>query len=160
MPRKGVYQKSGQMLKKNCNTNPLFWDIICFLVLISSVISNPAFKIIQTDTSSVILRKHPRFSLYKKLVVKKHKNSNFTSKFRICYLNPKIAKLIKYCIQEQSQQISQLYYLIKTNSKFNFGENLTISHINNKIFLQNQLRMERTKAGVGGSQHPPDHIGY
>merc|ERR1712030_306453 len=48
----------------------------------------------------------------------------------------------------------------QTNSKFNFGENLTISHINNKIFLQNQLRMERTKAGVGWSQQPPKHIGY
>ena len=47
-----------------------------------------------------------------------------------------------------------------TNSKFNFGENLTISNINNKIFLQNQLRMEKTKAGVGGSQHYPEHIGY
>ena len=31
---------------------------------ISSFISNPASKIIQTNTSSVILRKHPRFSIY------------------------------------------------------------------------------------------------
>ena len=35
--------------------------------LISSVISNPASKIIQTDTSSVILRKHPRFSTIQKV---------------------------------------------------------------------------------------------
>jgi hypothetical protein len=34
---------------------------------ISSVISNPASKIIQTDTSSVILRKHPRFSTIQKV---------------------------------------------------------------------------------------------
>ena len=36
-------------------------------VEISSVISNPASKIIQTDTSSVILRKHPRFSTIQKV---------------------------------------------------------------------------------------------
>jgi len=34
--------------------------------IISSVISNPASKIIQTDTSSLILRKHPRFSAIQK----------------------------------------------------------------------------------------------
>ena len=37
------------------------------VMVISSVISNPASKIIQTDTSSVILRKHPRFSTIQKV---------------------------------------------------------------------------------------------
>ena len=42
-------------------------QIFCKVVDISSVISNPASKIIQTDTSSVILRKHPRFSTIQKV---------------------------------------------------------------------------------------------
>ena len=52
-------------------------------MVISSFISNPASKIIQTNTSSVILRKHPRFSTIQKLklynkilnLLPKHKDS-------------------------------------------------------------------------------------
>ena len=41
--------------------------LLPIILLFSSVISNPASKIIQTDTSSVILRKHPRFSTIQKV---------------------------------------------------------------------------------------------
>merc|ERR1712030_76279 len=99
------------------------------------------------------------FQLYRKLLFKKHKNSNFTTKFRICYLNTKIAKCIQHYLGAVPTDLPVILPNQK-NSKFNFGENLTISHINNKIFFQNQLRTERTKAGVGGSQPPPEHIGY
>ena len=50
-----------------------------------------------------------------------------------------------------------LNYFTK-DSRLNSGENLTIQK------LKTQLRTEKkylikTQAGVGGSQHPPEHIG-
>ena len=42
-------------------------DVKDFCDVFSSVISNPASKIIQTDTSSVILRKYPMFLIIQKV---------------------------------------------------------------------------------------------
>ena len=62
-----------------------------FVYKIMTFISNTVSKIIQTNTSFVIFRKHPRFSTIQKLVVKKHTNSNVTTKFQNYYLNTKRA---------------------------------------------------------------------